>query len=127
MTVDVNLLAGWIGIFIGLVSGIIPGLLFRNKEWMGGYASWERRLTRLGHISFFGLGFLNVIFFLTLDSLAIHEGTSLASILYIIGAISMPTICYASAWKPVIRHLFFIPVVSLVTGTLLTLILIWPS
>lgn len=109
-----------------MVSGIIPGLFFRGEKWMGGYGSWERRLTRLGHISFFGLATINLAFALTMQSLGITEGLFLPSLFFIIGAISMPTICYLCAWKPVVRHLFFIPVVSLLLATILTLVRIWP-
>ena len=93
---------------------------------MGGYNSWERRLTRLGHISFFGLATINLAFALTMRSLGITEGLTLPSLLFIIGAISMPAVCYLCAWKPVIRHFFFIPVVSLILATILTLARIWP-
>jgi hypothetical protein len=93
---------------------------------MGGYASWERRLTRLGHISFFGLGFINLAFGLTMRSMGITEGLYWPSLLFIVGAISMPTVCYLCAWKPPIRHLFFIPVLSLIIATIITLQKIWP-
>ena len=127
MSADVNFVAAWIGILLGLVSGIIPGLLFHSEKWMGGYGSWRRRLTRLGHISFFGIGFLNLGFALSVRAYNIEGDLSLASALFIAGAISMPAICYLSAWKDVFRHLFFIPVLSLITATLLTLTKVWPS
>ena len=38
---------------------------------MGGYASLRRRMTRLGHISFFGLGIINVLFALSLIAIPI--------------------------------------------------------
>jgi len=126
MGADVNVLAAWIGFLLAMLSGIIPGLFFRGEKWMGGYNSWERRLTRLGHISLFGLGFINLAFGLTMRSLGISESLALPSLLFIVGAISMPIICYMSAWKPVVRHLFFIPVVSLLFATVLTLVRIWP-
>lgn len=109
-----------------MVSGVIPGLFFRGEKWMGGYASWERRLTRLGHISFFGLGFINLAFGLTMRSFGITENLHWPSLLFIVGAISMPTVCYLCAWKPPIRHLFFIPVLSLLIATIITLNKIWP-
>lgn len=123
---DINVLAAWIGFLAGMVSGVIPGLMFRGEKWMGGYTSWERRLTRLGHISFFGLGFINLAFGLTMRSMGITEGLYWPSLLFIVGAISMPTVCYLCAWKPVIRHLFFIPVLSLIIATIITLTKIWP-
>jgi hypothetical protein len=127
MSADVNFLAAWIGLFLGLASGIIPGLLFHSEKWMGGYGSWRRRLTRLGHISFFGIGFLNLGFALSVRVFEIQGNLALPSLLFITGAISMPTVCYLSAWKEAFRHLFFIPVVSLLGATLLTLTKVWPS
>ncbi|MEX0322307.1 MAG: hypothetical protein AB3N63_09130 [Puniceicoccaceae bacterium] len=102
----------------------MPGLLFHNKDWMGGYSSWRRRLTRLGHISFFGIAALNLGFFLTMQVIKTEVSTTLPSILFVVGAISMPSICYLSAWKKPIRNLFFIPVASLIVATLFTLYLI---
>ena len=55
----------WIGMLLGVVSGAIIGLFFHREDWMGGYNSFRRRLTRLGHISFFGLAFVNMGFALT--------------------------------------------------------------
>ena len=52
----------WIGMLLGVVSGAIIGVYFTREDWMGGYGSHRRRLTRLGHISFFGLGFVNFFF-----------------------------------------------------------------
>jgi hypothetical protein len=122
-----NLVAAWVGFLAGVISGIVPGLLFHGEEWMGGYGSWRRRLTRLGHISFFGIGFINLAFALTARSLGLENGLALASRLFITGAVSMPLLCYLSAWKKPFRHLFFIPVVSLAGAIAITLTKIWPS
>ena len=108
----INIYTAWIGFLLGCISGAIPGLFFHNKEWLGGYTSWRRRLIRLGHISFFGIGFLNLSCALTARALEIDSNLTLPSILLIIGAITMPTVCYLSAWKESFRHLFFIPAVS---------------
>lgn len=103
----INITAAWVGFLGGCISGAIPGLFFHNNEWLGGYASWPRRLIRLAHISFFGIGFLNLG--LGLTSHALNLSTPLASTLMITGAITMPLLCYASAIRPAFRHLFFIP------------------
>ena len=86
----INIGAAWIGFLLGGVAGAVPGLFFYDKEWLGGYASWRRRMIRLGHIAFFGLGFLNLGFGLTCRSLALESGVGLASALLIVGAIAMP-------------------------------------
>ena len=57
---------GWLWVALGLLSGTILGLRFQREDWLGGYASHRRRLVRLGHISLFGLGFLNILFAHTL-------------------------------------------------------------
>jgi hypothetical protein len=122
-----NLLAGWLGMLAGVVSGAVLGLFFHDEKWMGGYTSYRRRLARLGHISFFGLGFLNLIFAATAAqfSLAGHN-LSIASWALILGAATMPLCCFLSAWRKPLRHLFPIPVLSITTGILAILIGGWP-
>jgi hypothetical protein len=105
----VNIYAAWIGFFFGCVAGAVTGLFFHSNDWMGGYSSWQRRMIRLGHIAFFGIGFLNLSFAFTVRSLMIENGLQTVSVLLVIGAIAMPLVCYLSAWKIFFRHLFFIP------------------
>ena len=102
-----NITVAWIGFALDCISGAIPGLFFHNMDWLGGYTSWPRRLIRLAHIAFFGIGFLNLGLGLTSHVLGITAPA--ASVLMITGAVTMPTVCYASAFKPSFRHLFFIP------------------
>lgn len=113
----INLIGGWLGMLAGVISGATAGLLFHDENWMGGYASYRRRLTRLGHISFFGLGFLNLIFAATADNLSLRPGyLAVASYGLIVGAITMPTCCFLSAWRKPLRHLFPIPVLAVTVG-----------
>ena len=112
----INFYAAWTGIFLGLLAGAVEGLFFHSEEWRGGYSSWRRRLVRLGHISFFGIGFINLFYALSIDYLAISCPSRWSSILLIVGAVSMPTICYLSAWRKLFRHLFFIPAGSVILG-----------
>ena len=107
-----NIIAAWIGFLLGGISGAVPGLFFYRYDWLGGYTSWPRRMIRLGHIAFFGIGFLNLG--LGLTCLAMGIQSHIASILMITGAVTMPLLCYASAFKPVFRHLFFIPAGSVI-------------
>ena len=58
----INLLSAWSGALAGFVSGAIIGLIFHREDWLGGYTSHRRRMLRLGHISFFGLAVINVMF-----------------------------------------------------------------
>ncbi len=125
---EAALLAGWLGMLMGVVSGAIIGLFFHREDWMGGYGSFRRRLTRLGHIAFFGLGFVTLLFAFTLDAHPIADAPAkLAAALFIAGLCTMSTCCFLTAWRKVpFRHFFFIPVGS-VGGGILTLLLNWNS
>ena len=113
----INITAAWIGFLLGCISGAIPGLFFHKPDWLGGYTSWPRRLIRLAHISFFGIGFLNLGLGLTGNVLGVESAA--ASILMLVGAVAMPTVCYASAFRPAFRHLFFIPAGSVLISIIL--------
>lgn len=113
----INIYAAWIAIFLGFLSGVIPGMMFHKEDWAGGYSSWSRRLMRLGHISFFGVGFINLAFAFTVSHIKLTgDIVHAASILFIVGQIGMPLICYLSALNKPFRNLFFIPVLSLILG-----------
>lgn len=117
----INVQAAWIAIYVGFIAGAIQGLFFHNEAWAGGYSSWARRLMRLGHVSFFGLAFINLAFVFSVQYLHLQP-SALQSNLFILALIAMPTICYLSAWKDTFRHLFFIPVGSLLAATTLLLV-----
>ncbi len=112
----VNACIGWIAFLLGGLAGAIPGLFFHHPDWLGGYSSWRRRMIRLAHISFFGLGLINLLFALTAKTLRIETGLQGISALLIVGVIAMPAVCYLSAWKQPFRNLFFIPALSVIAG-----------
>jgi len=117
------LVAGWSGMLGGVVSGAALGLFFHKENWMGGYASFRRRLARLRHISFFRLGFLNLLLAFTNQLIALPDrAASLAAGALIVAAVAMPTCCFLAAWRPSFRHLFAVPVVSVFTGIVATLV-----
>ena len=111
-----NIYAGWFGFLAGIITGAISGLRFHDENFFGGYASWSRRLTRLAHISFFGLGLINLAFAVTADKLGYFDGLEIASVSFVVGLVTMPLVCYLSAFRPKFRHLFFIPVLSVFVG-----------
>jgi hypothetical protein len=120
---EINLVAGWCGFLAGVISGAVIGMFFHRDDWMGGYDSYRRRMVRLGHISFFGLGILNALFGLTLGAAHFAERwLPAASWCLLIGAATMPACCFLSAWRKPFRHLFFVPVSSLLTGVLIILL-----
>ncbi len=114
---EINLITAWAAILTGLITGTAIGLLFHDEGWLGGYGSWRRRLVRLGHISFFGTGLLNLAFVLSVEHLRLEVAPPVASAGFVIGAVAMPAVCFLSAWRKAFRHLFFIPVGALIVAT----------
>jgi hypothetical protein len=109
-----NMLAGWTGMLMGVVSGAAVGLFFHREEWMGGYSSFRRRMLRLAHISFFGIGFLNILFALSVGPMAIGDSAArVASAGLLVGAVAMPANCLLAAWRSRFRHLFPVPVLAI--------------
>lgn len=118
----VNLHLGWLSILAGFVAGAVPGLFFWREDWLGGYGSWRRRMMRLAHISFFGLGFVNLAFALTTLQLGLATTAGplrWASGLLVAGNAAMPATCYLAAWRLPLRHLFVLPVTCLGLGVAL--------
>lgn len=120
---QLNLVAAWAGILLGFLSGMVLGLFFHRENWLGGYSSFRRRMYRLGHISCFGLGAVNLLFWLTVR-LAVLAGPSVtvASGAFVLGAITMPVCCLVMAHFPRLHLIFALPVVSLLIGGALTLL-----
>lgn len=114
---NLNLVLAWSWILLGFVSGMILGANFHREDWLGGYSSFPRRLYRLGHISFFGLGTVNLMFYLTVHNLpALGSSVVSASWAFIVGGITMPICCLGTAHNPKFRMFFAIPVASLIVG-----------
>jgi predicted exporter len=84
---------------------------------MGGYSSFRRRMTRLGHISFWGLGFVNMMFAFSVRAVEFRTiNTQVSSVALIVGLITMPLCCFLTAWRKSFRCLFPIPVISVLVG-----------
>ncbi len=119
---QLNLLLAWLWVVLGLISGAVLGLNFHREDWLGGYASLRRRLYRLGHISFFGLALINLMFYFTARTMApTTTALDVASWGFLIGALTMPVCCLVTAHWPRGRAFFVVPVASLITGGLTTL------
>ena len=122
--IQVNLLLAWLWILLGFASGLVLGLFFHRENWLGGYGSHKRRLYRLAHISLFGLGAVNLLFYLTAKSLPGADLLVPASWSFVAGAVSMPICCLLMAHFPQMRLLFAVPVSCLIAGGVLTLMLV---
>jgi len=125
MKFNLNLFLAWLWILLGFVTGMVLGLFFRDEHWLGGYGSFQRRMYRLAHISFFGLGAVNLLFWLTAQNVSLTGPfAGIASWAFVVGAITMPVCCGIMAHFPKAHLLFTVPVVSLILGGALTLTLV---
>lgn len=114
-----NFQIGWSLVLAGFLVGALVGLSFHRVEFLGGYSSFPRRMIRLGHVALVALGGLNV---LAAICVPVSPWQGWALILLLVGGISMPTLCFLTAWRRSFRHLFFIPVLSLIAGVCCILI-----
>jgi hypothetical protein len=107
---------GWGAILVAFVTGAMLGVFFYSEDFLGGYASFRRRILRLGHISLAALGMINILY--SQSSLAAEPSLrmTIASISFVVGGVSMPAVCFLSAWRVGMRRLFFIPVVALIVA-----------
>lgn len=112
---------GWLWFVLGMVTGAALGSAFQRDDFMGGYASWPRRLLRLGHVSFFGLGLINILFALSLPRVSLGAPwPAVASWALAVGALTMPACCAVAAWRRRAKPLFAVPVIALLLGASLT-------
>lgn len=119
MTNDANALVGWSLVLLGFLSGAALGLGFHRESFLGGYGSFRRRIVRLGHIACVALGMLNVLVAAAVPAAAPQR--AVAASLFAIGGIAMPLVCFLTGWRDRFRHLFFVPVASLVAAVLVVL------
>jgi hypothetical protein len=122
---SVNLGVGWVAVIAGLLAGALIGLFFHGEQWLGGYASWRRRMLRLAHVAMVGTGLLNILFSLSVGAMRIEPYPKLASALFVAGAATMPLVCVLAAWRRPFRHLFFVPVLSLIVAAIDLAVLGW--
>ena len=117
-----NFAAGWWLILGAFGTGAIIGLGFHREEFLGGYNSLRRRLTRLGHIALAALGGLNVLYGLSPVPSRPGPAANWTGWLFLAGAVAMPAVCFLSAWRVGFRHLFFVPVTLLLGAVALVLL-----
>jgi hypothetical protein len=113
---DLNILAAWLGILAGVLLGVAQGLFFHDENWLGGYASWRRRLMRLGHVSFFGIAGLNLAFTWTVKNPLWKPDSAVPAAALALAQALMPAVCYLAAWHKPMRRLFFLPVTCVLVG-----------
>jgi hypothetical protein len=116
--VQLNIWTAWFASLAGVLTGAVQGLFFPDDHWLGGYASWPRRMLRLGHIAWFGVGLLNLAFAVTVNRLHWVEARHVLvpAVALAAAALLMPSVCYLAAWRKSLRHLFVLPVGCVLLG-----------
>jgi len=112
---------GWGLVLSAFVTGAVLGLFFHHDDFWGGYASYRRRIVRLGHISQAALGMMNVLYGLSPWPAESLPEAGYASVAFVVGGVSMPLVCFLSGWWKPLRHLFFIPVTALILAAVFTI------
>ena len=120
-----NRAVGWSSLALGAVTGLILGLWSFDgpmavPEWLGGYGDTSRRLARLGHIAFFGLGILNLLLARELPGLRLRAGQRrAASLAMSFGNIFLPlTLFAAAAYRP-FKYLMPLPALAVTLAMVL--------
>lgn len=103
---------------LGAVTGLVLGLWSFDgpvavPTWLGAYDDLGRRLARLGHIAFFGLGILNVLLSQALDRLLPRRPVRLlASRAMNFGNVGLPLVLFAAAcWHP-LKYALPVPAIA---------------
>ena len=122
LTHPLNFSVGWSLVLAAFLTGAAIGLFFHREDFLGGYASFRRRIVRLGHIALAALGMMNVLYALSPRPAPGAWNEPWATNLWILGAVTMPLVCFLTGWREPFRNLFFIPVTSLVAAVVFTLI-----
>jgi len=121
-TPELNLVFAWIWILLGFLTGLAMGLFFDREDWLGGYSSLKRRLFRLAHICFFGMGAINLMYYFTARyAVGATALQPIAAWGFIIGGVGMPLACVIMARWTRAKMLFAVPVISLVLSGALTI------
>jgi hypothetical protein len=125
MDVSSNRKMGWASLALGAASGLVLGLWsFQGPlpvpELLGDYDDVARRLARLGHIAFFGLGILNLLLAGELSrSRLTDSGRRIAGTAMNLGNLLMPPILFcAAAWHPA-KYLLPVPATAVFVALIL--------
>jgi hypothetical protein len=117
---------GWLTASLGAASGLIMGFWSFDgplpvPEWLGEYDQTARRLARLGHIAFFGLGILNILVAGELRRLAaVSRSGRVASWAMSFGNVFLPlTLFVAAAYRPA-KYFMSVPALAVFVALVVT-------
>ena len=120
-----NRALGWWSLVAGVATGLVMGLWsfdgpLAAPAWLGGYGDTPRRLARLGHIAFFGLGILNILVARELPAVIPDRRREVASFAMNAGNLLMPLTLFAASAYPPVKYALAVP--SILVFLALTLV-----
>jgi hypothetical protein len=121
-----NRRVGWISACLGVATGSVMGLWSFDgplppPAWLGEYGETARRLARLGHIAFFGLGILDLLLAWELPRSGLGPASKwLTSWAMIFGNVFLPLNLFAAATYHPLKYLLGVPVAAVFLAFILT-------
>ena len=104
---NINRAIGWSSMALGVATGLVMGLWSFDgpvlpPKMLEDYSDVHRRLARLGHIAFFGLGILNILLAREFHALDLGQGQKrVAAWAMNFGNVFLPLTLFAAAvWHP---------------------------
>jgi hypothetical protein len=113
-----NRLVGWTSLAVGVAVGLVIGLWsfdgpMRPPAWIGEYADTSRRLVRLGHIAFIGLGLIDILIERELERSALAPAArAVASWSMVVGNVLLPVTLFAAAAYRPFKYFMAVPAMS---------------
>ena len=110
----------FLGLPIGLGSGLLLALVARHQDGWGGYGSFRRRAARLGHVCLVMLPLIAGFYALALEGRALDAGALAWAVpLWIAGGIALALSLFAAAWRPALKVTLPVPALAVATGAVL--------
>jgi hypothetical protein len=112
---SINRSIGWISLAVGAASGLTLGLWSFDGPlavpgWLGSYDDLGRRLARLGHIAFFGLGIINILVARELGRTRLSSrARSIASTSMNVGNVGLPLALFAASMFHPLKYVLPLP------------------
>lgn len=120
-----NLAVGWGSMAVGALTGLILGLWSFGgpvpvPDWLGDYDTLPRRLMRLGHVAFFGLGILNILLAFHLGRLRSKDRLARIGLTAMIfGNIFLPLTLICAAFFEPLKYLMSLPATAVTVALLI--------
>lgn len=122
---DWNRRVGWASLAVGVTTGLVMGLWSFDgpvavPEWLGAYDATSRRLVRLGHIAFLGLGILDILLGRELPRLDLGDAAKrVASRAMIFGNVFLPITLFAAGMSPPLKYVMPLPATAVFVALVL--------